>query len=326
MSYQVRTETRPCRSGWDGTFYILEDGTTGGRAVIWPGLGFNCVSWTTPFQGQPVDWLWSTPELLTDPRPTRSGVPILFPFPNRIRGGRFEWRGQTFQLPINDAQKRNAIHGFAAQRPWRIIGHGADATGAWLHGQFQGCRDAPDCRSLWPADYQLDAIYRLTGTTLQLELTITNPDSQDLPCGIGLHPYFRFAADTAAVRTPPLQRWLLDNSLPTGDRVPLEGQHRLLTEGEPFGTHQFDDVYQANEKTVEVTMCDTSNRRNLQMSCDGGWRWLVIFTPPHREAICVEPYTCVTDPFNTVSPDGDTGLMVLKAGGTWRGTVRWTMM
>ena len=31
-------------------------------------------------------------------KPTRSGFPILFPFPNRIRDGKFDWQGNTYQL------------------------------------------------------------------------------------------------------------------------------------------------------------------------------------------------------------------------------------
>lgn len=347
MSYTVRTELRPCRPGTDGTFYLLEETTTGSRAEIWPALGFNCVSWTVPHQARLVDWLWSTADLLTNPRPTRSGIPILFPFPNRIRGGCFAWRGRIFQLPINDSQQRNAIHGFACQRPWRVVGQGADENSAWLHGQFQASADAAECRSLWPADYVLDAVYRLqvecvggpagsdrpaseagppTHPTpaLQLEVTVTNPDTQDLPFGFGLHPYFRLPAEKAIVRTPPLERYVQQDCLPTGERVALDGQHLFLTQGRPLGIHEFDDLYGLSAaETVNVEVSEATTSRAFRMSAGGGFDWLVVFTPPHRQAICVEPYTCVTDPFDTVSPGQTTGLQVLPSGGQWQGRVRW---
>jgi aldose 1-epimerase len=323
----------------DGDFFVLEEPGLGSRAEIWPALGFNCVSWSVAAGGRPVDWLWSAADLLPNPRPTRSGIPILFPFPNRIRGGSFAWRGRVFQLPINDSQQRNAIHGFVCQRPWRVIDHGADQSSAWVHGRFQGSVDAQECRGFWPADYVLDAIYRLRGNSLHLQLTVTNPDTQDLPFGLGLHPYFRLAAEKAMVRTPPLERYLLADCLPTGERVPLEGQHLFLTQGRPLGNHEFDDLYAVlpmpNEhtprvpalgKTAECVTLDISEAttsRSFRMTCEGGFNWLVVFTPPHRQALCVEPYTCVTDPFDTVSPGRPTGLQVLPAGSQWRGSVQW---
>src|SRR5262245_10497861 len=101
MRTSVRIETVPCRDDMDGTVYVLRD-YLGGEARIWPALGFNCLSFTTP-----RDVLWADPQVYTEGRPTRSGIPILFPFPNRIRDGRFTWNGQPYQLPINDAQKKN---------------------------------------------------------------------------------------------------------------------------------------------------------------------------------------------------------------------------
>ena len=79
--------------------------------------------------GRTLDLLYADPNLFTDGRPTRSGIPILFPFPNRIRVGRFSWEGKEYQLPLNDSVKQNAIHGFACRRPWRVVGQGFQHAG-----------------------------------------------------------------------------------------------------------------------------------------------------------------------------------------------------
>ena len=47
----------------------------------------------------PVDWadiLYSAPDWESNPVPTRSGHPILFPFPGRLRDGTFTFEGKTF--------------------------------------------------------------------------------------------------------------------------------------------------------------------------------------------------------------------------------------
>src|SRR5688500_9381880 len=98
-----------------GTIYELQAGDS--RALIWPAFGFNCLSWQI---GDGTDLLWSDPDVFQNPLPTRNGVPILFPFPNRIRDGKFTWNGRGYQLPINGPNGRHAIHGFACYRPWRV--------------------------------------------------------------------------------------------------------------------------------------------------------------------------------------------------------------
>jgi len=40
-----------------------------------------------------------------------------------------------------------------------------------------------------------------------------------------------------------------------------------------------------------------------------------VFTPPHRQAFCAEPYTCPTDAVNLQGRVGDVGWAELPPGG-----------
>ena len=135
MTFRVRTESHATRGGYDGTVFVLEDGRAN-RAAVWPAFGFNCYSWQVTRGGRVLDLLYADPELFNDSKPTRSGIPILFPFPNRIRDGRFTWDGQDYQLPLNDPSGKNAIHGFVASRPWRVLDHGTDDFLTWVTAEF----------------------------------------------------------------------------------------------------------------------------------------------------------------------------------------------
>src|SRR5712692_7096726 len=108
MPFHVREETRSTGSGLDGTIYILEESAGHSRAEIWPALGFNCYRWQIAKNHQPIDLLYADPQLFDNGKPTRSGIPILFPFPNRLRSGHFVWKGKEYQLPLNDSSGPNA--------------------------------------------------------------------------------------------------------------------------------------------------------------------------------------------------------------------------
>ncbi|HEX5447005.1 MAG TPA: hypothetical protein VFW87_24535, partial [Pirellulales bacterium] len=44
----------------------------------------------------------------------------------------------------------------------------------------------------------------------------------------------------------------------------------------------------------------------------------VVFNPPHRQAVCVEPYTMIPDPFALLAAGVDPHLRVLAPGGSFR--------
>src|SRR5439155_27183983 len=184
------------------------------------------------------------PTLFEEKRPTRSGFPILFPFPNRIRGGTFSWDGKTYQLPTIDGAGKNAIHGFAVRGPWRVVDEGADATSAWLTGEFQGSVDDPASLALWPGDYRLRVTYRLQYSRLRVEAVVDNPGERPLPFGLGYHPYFAvtpFGGEDAEVLVPAQRYWELHENLPTGARPEVEGA-RDLRKGRPMRDLALDDV------------------------------------------------------------------------------------
>jgi aldose 1-epimerase len=314
VTFQVRQERR------EQPVWILEDTATGARAQVCPILGFNCFRWSVGGQER----LYADPQFLSGSPPTRSGIPILFPFPNRIRGGMFTWEGRTYQLPINDPAKRNAIHGFAVRRPWRVVDHGADASSAWITGEFHGSVDAPDCVALWPSDYRIRVTQRLTATSLRTEAIVDNPGGTPLPFGLGYHHYFA-AEEETLVQASARSFWELDETLPTGRKLPVDATGDL-NEPRRFADLKFDDVltdlaasHEHDGLCLRGSVTGSSGRVELWTS--PSFRELVAFTPPHRQAVCLEPYTCVTDAINLQQRGIDAGWRVLPAEEAWEGAV-----
>ncbi len=185
MTFQVRIEKRPNAFGVDDRVWILDD-CAGSFIEIAPGIGFNAYRWHVP-EGE---LLYADPNFFQVHKPTRTGIPILFPFPNRIRDGRFTWEGNTYQLPTNDSSGKNAIHGFVCQRPWRVVDQGADAKTAWVTAEFQGSRDAPETLTLWPADYQIAVTYRFKENQFEVSRGSLESSKARSSLGPGLSPLF----------------------------------------------------------------------------------------------------------------------------------------
>ncbi len=65
---------------------VITDTRTGSTARILPDLGFNCFEFRTQVAGQTVDVIDASPQFAAGhEKPSGHGIPLLFPFPNRIR-------------------------------------------------------------------------------------------------------------------------------------------------------------------------------------------------------------------------------------------------
>jgi aldose 1-epimerase len=305
---------------------VVLENVKGDRAEICPALGFNCFRWCSVYQGTPREMLYAPAEFFTSGRPTRGGIPILFPFPNRIRGGAFSWRGRSYQLPKNDSTKANAIHGFACRRPWRVSGQGVESESAWVQAEFRCSQDDPANRPFWPADHEIKVTFRLGPGFLRIDTEIRNPDAVPLPFGLGFHPYFRLAGQDDLVSAPAKSFWFLEDSLPAGERKPVDAAHNL-NDGRRAADLQLDDVL-TDLPNVAPGSNGLLQRGHVQhdgvrltLSCSADFRELVVFTPPHRQAFCIEPYTCTTDAVNLQARGVDAGWRELPPGGKWTAVV-----
>jgi aldose 1-epimerase len=299
----------------------LRDPAGASMALVYPGLGFNCASFTVRLGSEPIELLWQASGFERgEARPTSSGLPILFPFAGRLAGRQFEYAGATYELLPGDTLG-NAIHGFACFRPWQVVERAADRA----VGRFRGADFGTELLSRWPADFVLTASYHVRGSSLRLALVVENPGPSPLPFGLGTHPYFRLPlgpegrAEDCSITVPATSYWELADMLPTGRRLPLAPE-RPIAAGMSFGAMQFDDVLgelTGSGPTRTATIDDPRSGRRLQFEFDAQFRQCVVYTPPHRQAVCIEPYTTVPDAFALERRGIAAGLRVLPAGGRY---------
>lgn len=296
----------------------ITDHLSGSTARIAPDLGFNCFEFHAVVDDQRLDVLDAMPDFEKGhQKASGSGIPILFPFPNRIRAGRFTWEGRDYLLPGTD-KWGNAIHGLCLDRPWRVVRQSDD----FVTGQFQLSVDAPDRRSLWPSDFVIEVDYELVRSRLRARFRISNPGNQKLPWGLGTHPYFKVPlgrdsrVDDCVIEVPARKIWELVDCLPTGRTIPVNEDNSLL-EGASLNSLKLDDVYTdlaVDGPQFECLVVDERAGLQVTLTCPPIFREIVAFTPPNRAAVCLEPYTCPTDAINLQAKGLDTGWRVLGPG------------
>jgi aldose 1-epimerase len=302
----------------------------GSRARIAVDQGFNCFAFTAVTKsGTAVEVLSAAEGFAGGGHPvSRSGIPLLFPYPNRIAEGRYSWNGQEYQLTpdlVPFDKTGNAIHGFCLDRPWRIVSQSESSATA----VFRISVDAPERLALWPADAEIEVAYELCGSCLRSVITVRNPSEASLPWGFGTHAYFKLplsqasTADQCTVYAPTSRMWELNQCLPSG-KIQKAPAGADLSTAPVFGGLHLDAVYTevtAKKDDVICRITDPAGKLMLEQRFSPEFREIVAFTPPWVTAICLEPYTCMTNAINLQQQGIDAGLQILPPGKTWTGRI-----
>ena len=322
--------------------YILSDKTTNSYAYIIPACGNNCFRFTQKMHGQQVEIIESPPNLeMMSEDVSRYGNPILFPFPNRVRQGKFTFEGKEYSLALQSHHdgEGNWIHGFVCKRPWNVEEYGeSDELGAYLRCSFDSI-GFPEIYEQFPFPFLITITYSLKDGILTIDADMKNTGNSNMPMGFGIHPYFRapLGTDSSAadcgkpkasvafctIRVPANKYWELVGKLPTGKILPVEGKYDLrspqILEGLAFDDVFTDLIFEDN--VTRTVLDDTKAKIRVIVEADTLFRELVVYTPP-RPSICFEPYTCATDAVNLASKGINAGLRILKSGEIVHGKIR----
>jgi aldose 1-epimerase len=319
-NYQVE----PGQRG-DVHLYVLRDRRAGSEAHLAPGLGNSCVRFAVTVDGTSWAVLAEPPnEVSLRQQTTRFGIPILYPWPNRIKGGRFTFRGETHSVPPNSAGG-HANHGLVRTLPWKVDGSGTDPRGAWVRATVEvGGRGTE-----FPFPSRLTVEYRLRAATLAVSAVATNFGDGAMPIGFGLHPWFEVPLGPSGtrgaceVRVPARRFWELRDWIPTGRILPAAGP-RDLRDWTALGSTELDDVFTdlaGDGEWFTAELRDPSAGRRVVVRSDRRFLHHVVFAPRERDVVCLEPYTCATDAFNLTERGIESGVMVLNEADSWSGRV-----
>ncbi|RJK93390.1 aldose 1-epimerase family protein [Vallicoccus soli] len=246
---------------------------------------------------------------------------VLAPWPNRLRDGRWTWRGRTLQLPLTEVARATANHGLVRWAGWSALERSPERVvlAHRLHPQ-PGYPFRLDLR----AAYAVDAVEGLA-----VELAATNAGDEEAPVALGQHPYLAApgggTVDGCRLAVPAATRLVVDDRGTPVGREAVEGTPYDLRQGRALGEQVVDDTFtdlvpgQSGRVRVELRGPDGSGTV-LWTERPAGW--LQVFTGDtlaegrRRRGVAVEPMTA---PGNALA--SGTGLQVLAPGETL--ALRW---
>src|SRR2546430_1199001 len=107
---------------------------------------------------------------------------VLVPWPNRLADGRYDFGGETLQLPLGEPARRNAIHGLVRWSEWRLLEHaGSRVRMGHVLWPLTG----------YPFTLALELEYDLSDAGLRVTMRAENVGRRPAPYGAGMHPYVR---------------------------------------------------------------------------------------------------------------------------------------
>jgi len=229
--------------------------------------------------------------------PQQFGCFPLVPYSNRIRNGRFEFAGQTVQLPLNFGDHPHSIHGHGWRNAWDVVNQNA----AQLRLQYRHQGGA------WPFSYLAEQTFRLDEAGLSIDLRLLNLGHGPMPCGLGLHPYFsatpecRIEADVDGV-------WLTDDEVMPTAWAPTPGNWDLRN-GCAVAGMGCDNLFTGWDGTARISWPEWG--LGLSMTASANLGYLVVYAPTGEDFFCAEPVSHLTDAFNNRE---DAGVITLQAG------------
>jgi aldose 1-epimerase len=254
-------------------------------------------------------------------QPPHCAGAVLFPWPNRVRDGRWSQRSVEHQLPVNQPELDNALHGLVQEAAFDVASVASDEVTV---------STAVPPQPGYPFAVTLTITYRLTANGLEIDNTVTNSSDWPAPVSLGAHPYLRLGdlpTDDLTVRIDATTYFTLDQQLIPTAQLHVSGSGFDLRTGLPIAGADLNHCY-GQLNTVDGRshhLLRAPDGRTLELWADQDFAYVQVYICPDfprrdvggevcstGRAIAIEPMTAPPDALNS-----GLGLRWLEPGEIW---------
>jgi aldose 1-epimerase len=234
------------------------------------------------------------------------GIPLLYPWANRLAGFQYTAAGKTVQVPHDTslvAVDGNGlpIHGvIGGQMAWRVRSPPAPQPPAGppprqavssLGGELEWSESAVAGFAAFPFRHEVGYEARLAEGRLEIEVTVRASGADEVPVAFGFHPYLAPPGgerEDWLIELPAMRHLRLDErQIPTGPDRYEEARSFLLAE------HELDDGFDRVSPTASFAV--TAGERRLSVELREGYEYAQVFAPRDGRYVCFEPMTAAAN-------------------------------
>jgi len=229
---------------------------------------------------------------------------LLSPFADRIEKGRYVFEGVVYNLPCNEANSQNALHGFVNTEQFDVLQVETNDRQA----SVTLCFEYNGSVTGFPFPFIITVRYVLTATEFGCYTCVQNKGSKNMPIGIGWHPYFQVGEDLSQyqLKIPANASFVIDEAhINTGAAVPFYDGAKFLELEDNF----FFNAYRLNQINGSAKTILRDKKRMLDITVTStSFPFLQIYGVTGK-GFAIEPLTCIGNAFNN-----GIGLNVLSPG------------
>ena len=219
------------------------------------------------------------------------GIPILYPFANRLSANGYGVDGGAVTLTpgvggVRSDEHGLVIHGVLAAYPGWLVKASDNRLVADLDYGGQ-----PRLLASFPFPHVVTLDIRLANRALTFETTVTPTTSASVPLCYGFHPYLTIPDVPRSewkLETPPLRHLPVDNwGIPTGateDWAPIS---------ETLGDKTYDDGFDEVPQGGKFAL--SGGDRRIEVIFDRGYPAVQIFAPKNDDVVGIEPMAAPTN-------------------------------
>jgi aldose 1-epimerase len=220
-------------------------------------------------------------------RGSSAGIPLLYPWANRLSEPRYRVLGQEVVLDRSLPLLHFDEHGLPMHGvPWPLL--------SWVvteeRQDFLAARlewSTSDLLAVFPFAHRVELTVALGPYDLTLETTVVASSAGPVPVSFGFHPYFGFREPSRAdwqLKLPAMRKLLLDRrGIPTGEEERFAGFNAKL------GENNFDDGFALMEEQTTFSIAGATCKISVDLL--ENYRNAQVFAPNDKDFIAFEPMT-----------------------------------